>query len=120
MIRKLVLAALVAASFGSIVPAATAAVTVQFAPPPLRREATPLPRQGYVWVDGHWDWKHSHHQWVSGTWIKARHGYHYNQPTWQERNGRWHLESGNWSRGDRDGDGVPNDRDRAPDDARRS
>jgi hypothetical protein len=120
MIRKIVLAAIVAASFGSIVAPATAAVIVQVAPPPQRFEATPQPRNGYVWVEGHWNWSHNHHQWVSGTWIRARHGYSYTQPTWQERNGHWHQQPGAWSRGDRDGDGVPNNRDRSPDNPRRS
>ena len=119
MIRKMVLAAMVAASFGNIATPATAAVVVQVAPPPPREEAAPTPRRGHVWVAGHWEWRGHHHQWVRGTWIRERRGYQYIQPTWAERDGRWYMERGSWRRGDRDGDGVPNRQDRAPDNPRR-
>jgi hypothetical protein len=120
MIRKIVLAAMVAVSFGSIATAATAAVFVQIAPPPPRAEAVPTPRRGHVWVAGHWEWRGHHHKWVRGTWIRERRGYQYTQPTWAERDGRWYMERGGWRRGDRDGDGVPNRQDRAPDNPRRN
>ena len=119
MIRKIILAAMVAASFGSIATPATAAVVVQVAPPPPRTEVVPAPRRGYVWVVGHWEWKNRHHQWVKGTWLRERRGYQYNQPTWTQRNGGWYMERGGWKRGDRDGDGVPNRQDRAPDNPNR-
>jgi len=119
MIRKILLAAMVAASFGSIATPATAAIVVQVAPPPPRTEATPPPRRGHVWVAGHWEWRNRHHQWVTGTWIRERRGYQYIQPAWAERDGRWYMERGSWRRGDRDGDGVPNRQDRAPDNPNR-
>jgi len=119
MIRKILLAAMLAASIGSVTVPASAAIIVQVAPPPLREEVAPSPRRGYVWVAGHWGWRNQHHQWVKGTWIRERRGYVYNQPTWVEREGRWHMESGSWRRGDRDGDGVPNRLDRAPDNPNR-
>jgi hypothetical protein len=120
MIRKIVLAAMVAASFGSFATAADAAIVVQIAPPPLRAEAVPNPRRGYTWAAGHWEWKRNHHQWVAGNWVRERRGYRYVQPTWEERNGRWQMERGGWRRGDRDGDGVPNRQDRSPDNPRRN
>ena len=66
--------------------------------------------------------------------MKARPGYVYTQPTWQERNGRWDWRGGEWRRdnghynngrrddryygegrrNDRDGDGVPNRYDQQP------
>jgi hypothetical protein len=119
MIRKIVLAAMVAASLGSMATAATAAIIVQVAPPPPRVEAVPPPRRGHFWVPGHWEWRGNHHHWVSGAWVRERPGYHYMQPTWVERDGRWHMEQGGWRRGDRDGDGVPDRQDRRPDDPRR-
>lgn len=115
MIRKIILAAMLAASFGSIATPAAAVIDIRVGPPPLRAEVAPPPRHGHLWVPGHWEWQHRHHQWVAGTWIRERHGYQYNQPTWVERNGRWHMERGNWARGDQDGDGVRNGQDRAPD-----
>jgi hypothetical protein len=115
MMKKMVLAAVVAASLGGMATSVTAAnVVVQVAPPALRAEVMPAPRRGYVWVAGHWDWRNRRHQWVPGTWIRERRGYMYNQPAWVERDGRWNMNRGGWRRGDRDGDGVPNRMDNAP------
>ena len=119
MIRKTILAAILAASFASFSTLANAAVFVQVAPPPPRAEVIPQHRPGHVWVAGHWVWRNQHHQWVRGTWIRERRGYQYNQPTWTQRNGGWYMERGGWKRGDRDGDGVPNRQDRAPDNPNR-
>lgn len=119
MIRKLVLAATLAAAFGSIATPATAAIIMGVAPPPPRAEVTPLPRDGHVWVAGHWELQNRQHHWVTGTWMRERRGYHYNQPAWVERDGRWYMERGRWGRGDRDADGVPNRQDRAPNDPNR-
>jgi hypothetical protein len=115
MMKKLLIASLVAGSLGSItLPAAADVVVVREAPPALRAERVPEPRRGYTWINGHWEWRNNHHVWVRGTWVRNRHGYYYNQPTWVERDGRWEMQRGAWRRGDRDRDGVPNrmDRDR--------
>lgn len=121
MIKKVLLAAMLAASFGGIATSVTAAtVIVRVAPPPLRAEVAPPPRHGYVWVSGHWEWRNRQHQWVRGTWIRERRGYMYNQPTWVERDGRWTMNRGGWTRGDRDRDGVPNRLDRAPNNPNRN
>lgn len=114
MIKKIVVAAMVAASLGVIPVTASAAIIVLEAPPQLRSEATPPPRRGYVWVGGHWDWQGRTHKWINGSWMRERRGYQYNPSTWMERDGRWHLQRGQWRRGDRDGDGVPNRMDQAP------
>jgi WXXGXW repeat (2 copies) len=120
MMKKTILAVIFAASLGSVATLASAAIIVQSAPPPPRVEVVPEHRPGHVWNEGHWGWKNRHHQWVKGTWIRERSGYHYNQPAWVERNGRWQFTNGNWRRGDRDGDGVPNRMDRAPDNPNRN
>lgn len=114
MIRKIVLAAVVSAAIGSITVPASAATIVQYAPPPPRSEVMPSPRRGHVWVAGHWGWKNHRHQWIKGSWLRERRGFQYHQPAWVERDGRWHMEQGTWSRRDRDGDGIPNRQDRAP------
>lgn len=119
MIRKTIVAAILAASFGSIATPASAQIIVRVAPPEPRVEVVPPPRAGRVWVNGHWDWRNHRHHWVKGTWVRERAGYRYNQPNWVERDGRWHMTRGNWRRGDRDGDGVPNRLDRAPDNPNR-
>ncbi len=85
-------------------------------PPPPRYEAVPRPRRGMVWEAGHWEWRGHRHAWVPGHWIKARPGYAYRQPQWNQRGDRWVMDRGGW---DRDGDGVPNRHDRRPNDPRR-
>lgn len=87
------------------------------APPPPRQEAVPRPRRGQIWEEGHWEWQGRRHVWVAGHWVKARPGYAYRQPTWQERDGRWEMRRGGW---DRDGDGVPNRRDSNPNNPNRN
>ena len=89
------------------------------APPPTRHEAIPVPRRGYVWAPGYWDARAKKHSWRNGHWERQRAGHYYVQPRWVERNNGWALERGRWNRGDRDGDGIPNSRDRHPDDPRR-
>lgn len=119
MIRKIVLAAMISAAIGSVSMPANAVLVIRTAPPPPRAEAVPEPRRGYVWVGGHWEWKNQHHHWIKGSWLRERPGYRYNPPTWVEHEGRWRMDRGNWRRGDRDGDGVPNSRDQAPNDPHR-
>ena len=115
MMKKLLIAALLGAPLGSIaLPAGAAAIVVQVAPPPPRAEAVPAPRRGYVWVPGYWDWRGNRHVWVAGSWMREKHGYHYQQPRWEEHDGHWQMQRGNWARGDRDGDGVPDRVDRQP------
>lgn len=122
-LRKSLVIAMCVASLGSIsVPmTASAEVAVYFntAPPPVRYEAVPAPRRGYVWVPGYWNAKHNKHVWQAGHWERERKGYHYRQPTWVQHDNRWQLDHGGWTKGDRDGDGVPNSADRAPDNPNR-
>ena len=120
MIKKILAAAMLAASLGSIATSAGAEIIIRVAPPQPRVEVAPQPRRGYVWVAGHWGWRNRQHHWVAGNWIRERRGYHYNQPAWVERDGRWSMQRGAWRRGDRDRDGVPNNQDRAPNNPNRS
>lgn len=90
-------------------------IIVERAPPPPRDERVPAARRGYVWVPGYWDWRGNRHVWVRGSWARERHGYAYRPHQWVEHDGRWVLERGRWDpRRDSDGDGVPDRRDRAP------
>jgi len=114
MIRKTIVAAMLAGTIGSIATPASAVVYVRVAPPEPRVEIVPQPRRGYTWAAGHWEWQNRRHVWVAGNWIRERRGYQYIQPAWVEHDGRWRMQRGNWRRGDRDRDGVPDrvDRDR--------
>jgi hypothetical protein len=120
--KSLVVGLCVAALGGISVPmTAIGEVGVYFnmAPPPVRYEAIPAPRHGYVWSSGYWNANGNRHRWQAGHWERERAGYHLTQPTWTQRDNRWQLERGRWSKGDRDGDGVRNAVDRAPDNPNR-
>lgn len=116
--------ALCAASLGAVsVPlTASAAVAIYFnsAPPAARYEVIPAPRSGYLWSPGYWNLNGQRHVWRAGHWERNRSGYHYVQPAWTQRDTRWELNRGRWNKGDRDGDGVPNSRDRSPNNPARS
>jgi hypothetical protein len=59
----------------------------------------------------------SQYVWSEGDWQAARPGYTYSQPTWVENNGRYAYQPSRW---DRDGDGVPNNRDAFPNNRNRN
>jgi hypothetical protein len=121
--KKLIIAALLAGSFGAIHGAAQAqTIVVREAPPAPRDEVVPAARHGYVWAPGHYEYRHHHYVWVRGTWVRERHGYSYRAPTWEQRDGQWVMRRGGWERGrhDRDGDGVPNRMDDHPNNPNRS
>lgn len=113
--KKLVIGTLLAAALSASALPAASAVIVEVAPPPLRYEVVPAPRAGWVWVPGYWEWRRHRHYWVAGHWVRHRPGYVYAPARWIERDGRWHYYAPAWNRHDRDGDGVPNRLDRAPD-----
>ena len=120
MIKKVLIAAALVASLGSIATTASAVIYVRVAPPEPRVEVIPDPRRNRTWVAGHWEWKKGKHVWVAGHWIRDRSGYRYSQPAWAERDGRWTMTRGSWARGDNDGDGVRNSKDRAPNNPNRN
>jgi hypothetical protein len=80
----------------------------------LRYEVVPAPRVGWVWVPGYWDWRNNRHHWVAGHRVRHRPGYYYQPVRWVYRGDRYYYTRPGW-RHDRDGDGVPNRFDRAPD-----
>ncbi len=120
MIKKVLFVSMIAASVGGTAIPAAAAVYVQIGPPAMRVETVPAPRRGYVWAPGYWNWRSNHHVWVAGSWMRERPGYAYHSPKWVQHDGRWSQERAGWSRGDRDGDGVPDRADRQPDNPRRN
>jgi hypothetical protein len=127
MFKKVLIASMIAASFGAapvIASAQQRAIVITQAPPAPREEHFQV-RRGYEWAPGHWVWRNGEHRWVEGRYIRERRGMHWVADRWVERNGRWELVAGHWERGnrnamgnrgmnDRDRDGVPNryDRDR--------
>ena len=123
MIRKILTAAMIAASLGGIAvatPAAALNIYVQTAPPPARYEVVPDERRGYTWAPGYWNWRNERHQWVAGSWVHDRPGYRYHEAKWEQHDKGWQMNRGGWKRHDRDGDGVPDRQDRHPDNPRRN
>ncbi len=137
MFKKILVAGMIAAAFGSapiIASAQPRAIVITQAPPPPREERMPNMRRGHEWAPGHWAWRDGRHVWVGGHWLRERRGSHWVADRWVERNGRWEMMAGHWERGarhdarrmghrrmnDRDGDGVPNRYDRRPNDPNRS
>ena len=131
MFKKTLMGAVVAtSSIAAMLPMAANAqynAVVRVAPPPVVVEAVPAPRHGYVWAEGHHEWRGNRYVWVPGHWLRDRPGYAYNNPHWVRRaNGEWYLAGGNWQRHERqayrdsDHDGIPNryDRDRDNDGVR--
>lgn len=127
--KKLMVSVLFAAgTLGAVVTPlpSIAAVDIQLnfgPPPPLRVEPVPVPRPGYVWAPGYWDWRGNRHVWVDGYWIRERPGYYYQPHQWVQRGGSWYLERGRWDYGrgpyagrgrDSDRDGIPDRRDPHP------
>ena len=121
--RKSLIVALCASSIGAFalpLTASAASIYLSIAPPEARYEAVPEARRGYIWSPGYWNAKGHRHVWQAGHWERNRKGYHFTNPTWVQRDNRWELQRGRWNRGDRDGDGVPNVIDRAPNNPGRS
>ncbi|MES2261173.1 MAG: YXWGXW repeat-containing protein [Pseudomonadota bacterium] len=122
--KKLLIAAMLAGSLGSVtMPSSAEVIVVRTAPPAPRSERVPEARRGYVWAPGYWNWSGNRYVWKRGSWVRERHGYVYHAPTWQERDGRWAMQRGSWERGpngDRDHDGVRNRDDARPNNPNRN
>ena len=120
--KKLIVGSLVVAALGAVAFPAAARTHVDFvvnvAPPPVYREVVPLPRPGFVWVPGYWDWRGHRHHWVRGYWVRERPGYYYAPARWVAYGDRYYFTRPAWRGRDADGDGVPNRFDRAPYDPR--
>ena len=97
-ILRLLTATGLAACLWTAVPAPVAAqIYVQVAPPPVIHEVVPAGRHGYLWVQGHYEWRRGRYVWVPGYWVRERRGYVYAQPYWEQRRSRWVYYGGNWA-----------------------
>lgn len=140
MKHRFTLAALAAASLMGLAATAQAIpAVVASGPPPAVVESAPAPREGFVWVPGHYEWRGGNYVWVGGHWMQDRPGYVWQEARWVQRpDGSWHMVGGRWidadddvayadefddrrwqsrrfgPNGDLDGDGIRNrdDRDR--------
>jgi hypothetical protein len=96
MKRKL-LAPVVAALGIAAVPAiAQTGFVIESAPPAAIVEATPAPREGFVWAPGYYAYRDRQYVWTPGRWERARPGYRYVAPTWVEEGGKWRYTDEQW------------------------
>jgi hypothetical protein len=73
-------------------------VTVQ--PPAPMAEEAGVPREGYIWAPGYYDYAQNKHNWHKGHYVRERKGYTYVAPRWENQNGHWSLYSENWVKDD--------------------
>jgi WXXGXW repeat (2 copies) len=66
------------------------------APPPPRTERMPQPRDGLVWVPGHWEWSGKSYYWVDGSWLVERRRQHWVPAQWERAGDKWHFLAGHW------------------------
>jgi len=78
-------------------PGAAAQMTSDVAPPAVRVERY-LPREGYVWAPGYWEWNGSSYHWVSGTYLLERRGAHWVADRWDQVGTHWQHVAGHWER----------------------
>jgi len=76
-----------------------AVVVVDEEPPEPQYEAQPAPRAGYVWVQGHWEFRNGRWKWSRGYWKAQRTGYVWVAGHWERRGNRHHWIAGHWQRG---------------------
>lgn len=67
------------------------------APPPVRYEAVPVARPGFVWDQGHWRWEHGHYVWIGGHWQRERVGYHWVPGHWVAHGPNYRWVEGHWA-----------------------
>ncbi len=77
------------------VPCVGAEITSDVAPPPVRVERF-LPRDGYVWASGFWEWNGRSYHWVSGTYLLERRGAHWVADRWEPAEAHWQHVAGHW------------------------
>jgi hypothetical protein len=67
------------------------------APPPPRVEVV-HPRHGYVWVGGHYGWRHRRYEWDRGHYVRERPGYGWRGGAWEYREKNYEWRPGHWDR----------------------
>jgi len=80
--------------------AAAAVVIIHDGPrdaPPAPREEHYGPRRGYVWVGGHWEWRHHRrYYWSRGHYVRERRGYDYVPGRWERHEDHYDWYRGEW------------------------
>ncbi|HVV83933.1 MAG TPA: YXWGXW repeat-containing protein [Kofleriaceae bacterium] len=86
------------AATGACVVRGHAMYTVDFAPPPPRAVDVVVPRPGFVWIDGFWQYRDGGWRWRAGYWVRERPGQIWIPGAWEPSGPRWHWREGRWER----------------------
>jgi WXXGXW repeat (2 copies) len=70
--------------------------TVAYSEPPPPQQEVVQRRDGYIWIQGRWDYQDGQWVWINGRWEQERQGYVYNEGQWVQRGSSWHWVEGNW------------------------
>jgi hypothetical protein len=63
-------------------------------PPPVEHVVT---RDGYVWIGGHYEWRHSHYIWADGHLVRERRGRAWHEGRWEQHGATWRWRGGSWA-----------------------
>lgn len=64
--------------------------------PPAPRVEDVAPRQGYIWIAGHWEWKGSRWNWLAGRWERPRAKKVWRGGRWERRGRHYIWIEGQW------------------------
>ncbi|MEP6491328.1 MAG: YXWGXW repeat-containing protein [bacterium] len=67
-------------------------------PPAERVEVvSAAPGTEYVWVKGHWGWRHNDYEWIAGHWAIPERGFREWVPgRWERDRNGWFFVEGRW------------------------
>jgi hypothetical protein len=67
-------------------------------PPPERVEViSTSPGQEYVWIKGHWAWRHDDYEWIGGHWVRGENNAREWAPgRWEHDRQGWYWVEGHW------------------------
>ncbi len=76
-----------------------AEISVSSQPPPLRAEpVAPFPGPGYIWIRGHWTWRHENWEWIDGHWDRVpQYSAVWVPGQWVVRNNLWVWAEGHYT-----------------------
>ena len=66
------------------------------APPAPRYQRPARGKAGFVWVQGHYDWRGGAYVWTKGHWERAKAAKVWVPGSWAAQNGRWVWSPGRW------------------------
>jgi hypothetical protein len=94
-VRGLALGAVGAPVMRGAPPTAPRQVHPRFAPPPPIVER-PVPRPGFVWAGGYYDWTDDHYVWVNGHYEPEQRDAYWSPPRWELQGGVFGWLPGGW------------------------